>query len=82
MAWLRYHYYCEQCEATWLIEAEAEPALDAVADCKFCGARDVFAYRSDSGRIGRATLAVVEGARKAKLGAKTPARAGKLKRSA
>jgi hypothetical protein len=52
--------------------------VEAVADCRFCGARDVFSYRSDAGRISRASLAVVAGSK----AAKTPARAGKLKRSA
>ena len=80
MAWLRYHYHCEQCDGTWLEEAEVDVVaqVEAVADCQFCGARDVFSYRSDAGRIGRATLAVVAGSKTAK----TPARAGKLKRSA
>jgi RNase P subunit RPR2 len=86
MASLRYHYHCEQCEATWLTEAEVdakiEAKIEAVMDCRFCGAQDIFSYRSDGGRIGRANLrtklAVVEGAGKSK----TPARAGKLKRSA
>ena len=78
MARLRYHYHCEQCAATWLAEVEVKAGMDAVADCTFCGATDVFAYRSDAGRISRATLAVVEGSKTAK----TPARAGKLKRSA
>jgi hypothetical protein len=82
MASLRYHYHCEQCEATWLTEAEVDTKIEAVTDCRFCGAQDIFSYRSDGGRIGRANLrtklAVVEGAAKSK----TPARAGKLKRSA
>lgn len=82
MAWLRYHYHCEQCAATWFAETEVDAELDAVADCQFCGAGDIFSYRSDAGRIGRAKLrarlAVVEGAGKPG----TPARAGKLKRSA
>jgi hypothetical protein len=78
MAWLRYHYHCEQCEATWLAEVHVDTGLDAVTDCKFCGTRDVFSYRSDAGRISRATLAVVAGSK----AAKAPARAGKLKRSA
>lgn len=80
MAWMRYHYHCEQCEGSWLVEAEVEVVaqVEAVADCKFCGTRDVFSYRSDAGRISRATLAVVAGSK----AAKTPARAGKLKRSA
>ncbi len=84
MPWLRFHYHCEQCDGTWLDEVEVETAarIEAVADCRFCGAGDVFSYRSDAGRLGRAKLrtklAVVEGARQAK----TPARAGKLKRSA
>jgi hypothetical protein len=73
MALLRHHYYCEACDGTWFAEAEA--AIEA--DCKFCGARDVFPYRSDKGR--RPRLAVIAGNRKP---AKTPARAGKLKRSA
>jgi copper oxidase (laccase) domain-containing protein len=81
MAWLRYHYHCEQCAATWLAEAEVKAGMDVVADCTFCGASDVFAYRSDAGRIGRATLAVVAGTKESKT-AKTPPRAGKLKRSA
>jgi hypothetical protein len=81
MAWLRYHYHCEQCEATWLTEAQVEAAMDVVADCTFCGGTDIFAYRSDAGRISRATLAVVAGSKGPKP-AKAPARAGKLKRSA
>jgi hypothetical protein len=81
MAWMRYHYHCEQCDGSWLVEAEVEivAQVEAVADCKFCGTRDVFSYRSDAGRISRATLAVVAGTKKA---AKTPLRAGRLKRSA
>ena len=85
MAWMRYHYHCEQCEGSWLVEAEVDVVaqVEAVADCKFCGTRDVFSYRSDTGRVSRAklvtTLAVVEGSQKP---AKTAARAGKLKRSA
>jgi hypothetical protein len=80
MAWLRYHYHCEQCDGTWLAEVETE--IEAVADCRFCGAQDIFSYRSDAGRISRATLAVVEGSKTAKTPAKTPTGAGKLKRSA
>jgi hypothetical protein len=82
MAWLRYHYHCEQCEATWLTEAQVEAGMDVVADCTFCGGTDIFAYRSDAGRISRATLAVVAGSKTAKAPAKTPTGAGKLKRSA
>jgi len=82
MAWFRYHYHCEACDGSWLAEGEAE----LVADCKFCAARDVFPYKRDSGRIGRANLrtplAVVDGAKNTKTKAKAPARAGKLKRSA
>ena len=73
MARLRHHYYCETCDGTWLAEAEA--AIEA--DCKFCGARDVFPYRSDKGA--RPRLAVVASGKSA---GKAPARAGKLKRSA
>jgi len=43
MPWLRHHYYCEACDGTWLVEAE----IAAEADCRFCGAHDVFPYRSD-----------------------------------
>ncbi|HZT26300.1 MAG TPA: hypothetical protein VFA57_11405 [Pseudolabrys sp.] len=75
MAWRRYHYHCEACRGSWLAEADVE----TVDDCRFCGARDIFPYKSDGGRVSRAKLAVVEGARKAGLKA---ARAGKLKRSA
>jgi hypothetical protein len=82
MPWLRYHYHCEQCEATWLAEAEVDTGMDAVTDCKFCGTSDIFSYRSDAGRIGRAALAVVAGSKTAKAPAKTPTGAGKLKRSA
>jgi hypothetical protein len=82
MAWLRYHYHCEQCDGTWLTEAEVEAEIEAVTDCRFCGAADIFSYRSDAGRISRATLAVVEGSKTAKTPAKTPTRAAKLKRSA
>jgi len=88
MAWMRYHYHCEQCEGSWLVEAEVdvvaqvEAQVEAVADCKFCGTRDVFSYRSDAGRISRATLAVVAGTKKAAKENKAPLRAGKLKRSA
>jgi hypothetical protein len=90
MAWLRYHYHCEQCDGTWLTEAEVdakieakiEAKIDAVTDCRFCGAQDIFSYRSDGGRIGRANLAVLEGSKTAKTPAKTPTGAGKLKRSA
>ena len=81
MAWLRYHYHCEQCAATWLTEAQADAGMDVVANCTFCGAADIFSYRSDAGRISRATLAVVEGSKTPKE-PKSPARAGKLKRSA
>ena len=84
MAWMRYHYHCEQCEGSWLVEAEVDVVaqVEAVADCQFCCWGDVFSYRSDAGRVGRAKLrtklAVVEGTK----AAKTPARPGKLKRSA
>jgi len=71
MARLRHHYYCEACDGTWFAEAEA--AIEA--ECKFCGARDVFPYRSDKGA--RPRLAVVATGKP-----KAPARAGKLKRSA
>jgi hypothetical protein len=81
MAWLRYHYHCEQCEATWLTEAQMDAGMDAVAHCTFCGAADIFSYRSDAGRISRATLAVVAGSKGPKP-AKSHPRAGKLKRSA
>lgn len=86
MPWIRHHYHCEQCEATWLTEAELDTEIDVVAACTFCGTQDIFSYRSDAGRIGRAnlrsTLAVVQGAGDVTSKAKTPARAGKLKRSA
>jgi hypothetical protein len=84
MAWLRYHYHCEQCDGTWLVEAVVDAEIDAVTGCKFCGAQDIFSYRSDTGRIGRASLAVVAGSKTGKgpKESKTPARAGKLKRSA
>jgi len=81
MPWLRYHYHCEQCEATWLTEAELDAEIEVVADCKFCGTQDIFSYRDDAGRISRATLAVVAGSKTAKE-SKSPPRAGKLKRSA
>jgi hypothetical protein len=70
----RLHYYCDSCDGTWLAEAE----VMVEADCLFCGVRDVFPYKSDNGRAGRAKLAVFEGAK----ATKPPARAGKLKRSA
>ena len=41
----RYHFHCEACEATWVADAEHGD----IADCLFCAARDVFAYRSDEG---------------------------------
>ena len=75
MPWLRYHYHCEACDGTWLVEAEAEMH----ADCKFCGTRDIFPYRSDRGRIGRAQLSAIAGHKNAR---KPASRAGKLKRSA
>ena len=71
MALLRHHYYCEACDGTWF--AEAEVAIEA--DCKFCGARDVFPYRSDKGRRPRLAVVVTDKP-------KARARAGKLKRSA
>jgi hypothetical protein len=43
MPWLRHHFYCEGCDGTWLVEAEAT----ITADCPFCSARDLFPYRSD-----------------------------------
>ena len=76
MPWLRHHYYCETCDGTWF--AEAEVAIEA--ECKFCGARDVFPYRSDAGRVGRVRPA--GGATTGKSVRKAPARAGKHKRSA
>ena len=74
MPWLRHHYYCEACDGTWAAEGE----LAVEADCGFCGARDVFPYKSDAGP--RARLAVV--ATTGKSAGKAPARAGKHKRSA
>ena len=81
MPWIRHHYHCEQCAASWLTEAQMDAGMDVVANCTFCGTTDIFAYRSDAGRISRATLAVVAGSKGPKT-AKQPARAGKLKRSA
>jgi hypothetical protein len=43
MPWFRHHYYCEGCDGTWMAEA----AVTVEGDCPFCGARDVFAYRSE-----------------------------------
>jgi len=42
---VRHHFHCEACEGTWVAEAEVEIAV--TADCPFCEARDVFAYRSE-----------------------------------
>ena len=43
MPWFRHHYYCEGCDGTWMAEA----AVVVEGDCPFCGARDIFAYRSE-----------------------------------
>jgi hypothetical protein len=43
MPWFRHHYYCEGCDGTWMAQA----AVMVEGDCPFCGARDVFAYRSE-----------------------------------
>ena len=43
---VRHHFHCEACEGTWAAEAEAEIAV--TADCPFCTARDIFAYRSEA----------------------------------
>jgi hypothetical protein len=43
MPWFRHHYFCDGCNGDWLAEAE----VVVVADCRFCGARDVFPYKSD-----------------------------------
>ena len=43
----RHHFHCEACEGTWVAEVEIEEVV--TADCPFCAARDVFAYRSDEG---------------------------------
>ena len=44
MPWFRHHYYCEACDGTWFAETE----VAVTADCPFCQARDVFAYRSEA----------------------------------
>lgn len=49
----RHHFHCEACEGTWFTEAE----VTITADCPFCHARDVFAYRSDDGPADAATIA-------------------------
>ena len=43
MPWFRHHYHCEGCDGTWMAQA----AVMVEGDCPFCGARDVFAYRSE-----------------------------------
>lgn len=43
MAWFRHHFCCETCDGHWLVHG-AGPRED---DCPFCGARDLFPYRSD-----------------------------------
>ena len=47
MAWFRHHFHCEACAGSWLVEAEET----IEADCPFCGAHDVFAYKSDDRSI-------------------------------
>jgi hypothetical protein len=47
MAWFRHHFHCEACAGSWL--AEAEETIES--DCPFCGAHDVFAYKSDDRSI-------------------------------
>jgi len=42
----RHHFHCEACEGTWVADIE----IGDIADCPFCQARDIFAYRSDEGR--------------------------------
>ena len=43
MAWFRHHFSCDGCDGSWLIEA----AIVEIADCPFCGTRDVFPYRNE-----------------------------------
>jgi len=43
MSWFRHHYHCAGCQGSWLAEAD----LVVEADCPYCGAHDVFAYKSD-----------------------------------
>jgi len=43
MSWFRHHFHCEACAGSWLVEAAAV----VQSDCPLCGARDVFAYKSD-----------------------------------
>jgi len=47
MSWFRHHFHCEACQGAW--RAEAEEIVQS--DCPFCGARDVFAYKSDDRSI-------------------------------
>jgi len=41
---LRHHYHCEACAATWFVETETVE----VVDCPYCRTRDIFSYRSDT----------------------------------
>jgi len=73
--WTRHHFHCEACEGTWLVEEDI-----VIADCPFCEARDIFAYRSESKGADAAALAKDLAATMRKAVAKPAPRAAEKRR--
>jgi len=74
MSWTRHHFHCEACDGTWLVEEDV-----VTADCPFCAARDVFAYRTEI-RGDAAELAKTLAATMRKAAAKPAPRAAEKRR--